>query len=85
MGCCCHIWAGAPTCYLYMLDKLQKRVCGTVALTHATSLEPLGKCSKLKIFSIDIFLVDVHMNFLNWFHFLFLLVDLTFILIDFRS
>ena len=21
---CCHVWAGAPTCYLELLDKLQK-------------------------------------------------------------
>ena len=25
-GCCCHVWAGAPSCYLDMLDKLQKLV-----------------------------------------------------------
>ena len=21
---CCHVWAGAPSCYLALLDKLQK-------------------------------------------------------------
>ena len=21
---CCHVWAGAPSCYLELLDKLQK-------------------------------------------------------------
>ena len=25
MQCCCHLWAGAPRCYLDLLDKLQKR------------------------------------------------------------
>ena len=25
MQCCCHLWAGAPRCYLELLDKLQKR------------------------------------------------------------
>ena len=24
MECCCHIWAGAPSCYLELLEKLQK-------------------------------------------------------------
>ena len=28
----CHVWAGAPSCYLQLLDKLQKRICSTVVL-----------------------------------------------------
>ena len=24
MEYCCHFWAGSPTCYLELLDKLQK-------------------------------------------------------------
>ena len=24
MEYCCHVWAGAPSCYLELLDKLQK-------------------------------------------------------------
>ena len=24
---CCHVWAGAPSCYLELLDKLQKQIC----------------------------------------------------------
>ena len=38
---CCHVWAGAPSCYLVLLDKLQKLVCRTVGLSLAASLEPL--------------------------------------------
>ena len=38
----CHIWAGAPTCYLELLDKLQKRICRTVGPSLAASLEPLA-------------------------------------------
>ena len=41
MEYCCHIWAGAPSCYLEMLGELQKRICRTVGLLHATFLEPL--------------------------------------------
>ena len=37
----CHVWAGAPSCYLDLLDKLQKRICRTVGLSLAASLEPL--------------------------------------------
>ena len=27
---CCHVWAGAPSCYLELLDKIQKQLCRTV-------------------------------------------------------
>ena len=30
MECSCHVWAGAPSCYLELLDKLQKPICRTV-------------------------------------------------------
>ena len=30
MEYCCHVWAGAPSCYLELLDKLQKWICRTV-------------------------------------------------------
>ena len=38
----CHVWAGAPSCYLELLDKLQKRKCRTVGPSLAASLEPLA-------------------------------------------
>ena len=38
----CHFWAGAPKCYLELLDKLQKRICRTVGPSFAASLEPLA-------------------------------------------
>ena len=44
MEYCCHIWAGAPNCYLEILDKLQKRICWTVGPSLAASLEPLAHC-----------------------------------------
>ena len=37
MKYCCHIWASAPSCYLEMLDKLQKRIYRTVGPSLATS------------------------------------------------
>ena len=42
MEYCCFIWAGAPSCYLELLDKLQKQICRTVGHSLATSLEPLA-------------------------------------------
>ena len=41
MEYCCHVWAGAPSCYLKLLDKLQKRICKTVGPSLAASLEHL--------------------------------------------
>ena len=38
MEYCCHVWAGAPSCYLEWLDKLQKRICRTVGSSLAASL-----------------------------------------------
>ena len=38
----CHVWAGALSCYLELLDKLQKRICRTVGPSLAASLEPLA-------------------------------------------
>ena len=42
MEYCCHVWAGAPSRYLELLDKLQKQRCRTVRPSLAASLEPLA-------------------------------------------
>ena len=47
----CHVWTGALSCYLNMLDKLQKLVCKTVNATVAASLEPLCHCQAVASFS----------------------------------
>ena len=39
---CCHVWAGVPSCYMELLDKLQKQICRSVAPSLAASLEPLA-------------------------------------------
>ena len=41
MEYCCHIWAGAPSCYLELFDKLQKQICRTVGPSLAASPKPL--------------------------------------------
>ena len=44
---CCHAWAGAPSCYLELLDKVQNQICRTVGPSLATSLEPLAHCQNV--------------------------------------
>ena len=39
---CCHVWVGAPSLYLELLDRLQYRICWTVGPSLATSFEPLA-------------------------------------------
>ena len=52
MEYCCHAWAGAPSCYLELLDKLQKRICRTVGPSLAASLEPLAHCRNVASLSL---------------------------------
>ena len=42
MEYCCHVWTGGPICYLALLDKLQKWICGTVGPSLAAFPEPLA-------------------------------------------
>ena len=43
MEYCCHVWARAPSCYLDLLDKLQKQIYRTVGPLLASLLEPLAQ------------------------------------------
>ena len=77
MEYCCllFIWAGAPSCYLALLDQLQNRICRIVGPSLAASFEPLAyrqNVASLSLFYRLIPLVDVLQNWLNWFEFLFL-------------
>ena len=42
MECCCHVWAGASSCYVELIDKPQKLICRTVGPSLAASLKPLA-------------------------------------------
>ena len=58
MEYCCHVWAGAPRCYLELLDKLQKLICRIVGPSLADSLQPLAHCRSvagLSLFSMYYF------------------------------
>ena len=80
----CHVWAGTPSCYLKLLYKLQKRICRAVGPSLFTFLESLAhqQMQPAEVFSKGITLVDVHPNWVNWFHSLFLEGGLLVILID---
>ena len=49
---CCHVWAGAPSCYLELLDKLQKQICRTVSPSLVASLEPSAHCQNVASLSL---------------------------------
>ena len=83
MEYCCHVWAGAPSCNLELLDKLQKWICRTDGPSLAASREPLAHCGNVT--SLSLFcstLADVLQNWLNWYHLLFLEGGLLVILMD---
>ena len=52
MEYCCHIGAGSPSCYLELLDKLQKQVCRTVGPSLAASLEHLAHRQNVAILNL---------------------------------
>ena len=52
MEYCCHVWAGVPSCYLELLDMLQKPICRTVGPSLAASLDPLVQCPNVASLSL---------------------------------
>ena len=79
----CHVWAGAPSCDLELLDKPQKRIYRTAGPLLAASLEPLAHRRNVPSLSLFYrYYLDVLQNLLNWSHFLLLEVGLLVILID---
>ena len=53
MEYCSDVWAGAPSCYLDMLEKLQKRICKAVGPSLTASLDPLAH--RRNVASLSIF------------------------------
>ena len=53
MEYCRLVWAGAPSCYFELLDKLQKRAYRTVGPSLGASLEPLTH--RRKVASLSFF------------------------------
>ena len=44
---------GAPSCYLELLDKLQKWICRTIGPSLAASLKPFSSSSKWNVVGFD--------------------------------
>ena len=85
MDCCCHICAGALSCFLELLDKPQKQICRNVGPLLAASLEPwahLQNVASLSIFYKCYFGIDILQNWCSWFYFLFLEEGLLIILME---
>ena len=67
------------SCYLGMLDKIQKRICKTNGLTLADALESLGRCTN--VVSLNLFYMYYFDRYwLYWFHLLILIGNLLVIL-----
>ena len=49
---CSQVRAGTPSCYLELLDQLQKQICRTVGCSLAVSLEPLSHCWNIASLSL---------------------------------
>ena len=87
MKYCCDVEAFTPSCYFELLDKLQKQMCRTAGPLLAASFEPLAHHRNIASLSLfywyyfDITL-NVHLNWLNWFHFLIFEEGLLVILTD---
>ena len=52
MKYCCHVWAGAPSSCLELLDKLQKRTSRTVSHSFTGSPEPFAHRQNLTTLSL---------------------------------
>ena len=54
MEYCSHVWAGALSYYLKLLDKLQKRICSTVGPSLSASLKPLAHRRNVASLSLSV-------------------------------
>ena len=52
MEYCYHVWAGVPSCFLELLDKLQKRICRSVGPSLVVSLKLLVHHRNVAILSL---------------------------------
>ena len=80
---CCHVLSSAPSWYLKCQIDYKKKYVGLLVLHLLSFLEHLAHCQNIaSVYLLVITLLDVHLNWLNWFHFSILERDLFVILID---
>ena len=58
--------AGAPSCYLELLNKLKKLICRTASPSLPTSLEPLAHCQNVASLSLFLFKSFLFMKLLSY-------------------
>ncbi|CAE1157727.1 unnamed protein product [Acanthosepion pharaonis] len=70
MEYCCHIWSGAPSVCLGVLDRLQRRICNMVGPTLASRLQSLSHrrtVASLSVCSTNTFMEIAPRNCIRWF------------------
>ena len=87
LTCCCHVWAGLPSCYLDMFDNIEWRVFRAVGSSLVACFElVMAYCWHVVslILVYRYYLVDAHRNWLKWFQLLILVAHPLAILIGCR-
>ena len=51
---CCHVWTGVPSCFVELLDRLQKWICRIVGPSLVACLKPLAHCRSVASWSLSI-------------------------------
>ena len=65
MEYCCHVWDGAPSCYLKLLDKLQKRIYRTVGPSLGASVGSLVHCRNVASWTAEVFSISITFSVQN--------------------
>ena len=65
MEYCCHVWDGAPSCYLKLLDKLQKRIYRTVGPSLGASVGPSVHCRNIASWTAEVFSISITFSVQN--------------------
>ena len=52
MEYCCHVWVSVPSCYLELLDNLQKWICRTASPSRTACLEPWAHFQNVASFKV---------------------------------
>ena len=84
MEYCCHVWTGSPVTTSNCCISYKNGYDGLLILHLLPLLNPwlITEMQPASFFSTGNTLVDAHLNWLNWFHFLILEGGLLVILID---
>ena len=65
MEYCCHVWDGASSCYLKLLDKLQKWIYRTVGPSLSASVGSLVDCRNVASWTAEVFSISITFSVQN--------------------